>query len=78
MPVKRRIAKGRTHRVTPEAVAAFRDGDHAGLHRALGLRPWQVSPLDVDGGPSPWSAGSAGGMTWAHAQELRNELEKAE
>lgn len=48
MPLKRRLEKTRDHRLTPEAVEAFMAGDWLALHQALGLRPWQASPLDVD------------------------------
>lgn len=54
MPTKRRTAKSREHRITPEALAAFKAGDSIRLHRALGLRPWQPSPLEADTGPVPW------------------------
>jgi hypothetical protein len=74
MPIKRRMPKGRLHRVTPAAVDAFRAGDYAALHRALGLRPWETSPLEVDDGPCPWSGNSAGAASWPQAQELRDEL----
>ena len=45
MPVKRRKAKARQHRITPEAIAAFEAGDFLDLHRALDLAPWEPSPL---------------------------------
>jgi hypothetical protein len=48
MPVKRRLHKGRPHRITDGAVEAWRAGDHMALHRALDLRPWETSPFDVD------------------------------
>jgi hypothetical protein len=48
VPVKRRVAKGRLHRITDDAIVAWRIGDKVGLHRALDLRPWQSSPFDVD------------------------------
>lgn len=76
MPVKRRLHKARPHRITPEAIAAFEIGDHAALHAALGLKPWQVSPLEVGPDePSPWPVGSAGAGLWPLAQELRQKLE---
>jgi hypothetical protein len=49
VPVKRRIAKGRAHRITDGAVEAWLAGNHVALHRALGLKPWETSPFDVDG-----------------------------
>ena len=57
MPIKRRLSKGRAHRITPEAIAAFEAGDRMALHRALGLGPWMPSPLETDGPEPPtWSA----------------------
>jgi hypothetical protein len=47
MPVKRRLAKVKTHRITPAAIEAFEVGDCRWLHVALGLAPWQASPLDA-------------------------------
>ena len=76
MPTKRRITKGRKHRITPEAMAAFRAGDWMGLHRALDLRPWQPSPLDVDK-PDPPSYAKSGlwADAWPVAFDLRLKLE---
>jgi hypothetical protein len=48
LPVKRRLHKGRPHRITDDAVEAWRSGDSVALHRALDLRPWETSPFDVD------------------------------
>jgi len=76
MPFKRRAAKGRSHRITRQAVEAFTAGDMLALNRALGLRPWQPSPLDADtpeppawAGPGPWRDG------WPLAHDLRGMLE---
>lgn len=78
MPIKRRAAKGRPHRITRQAVEAFTAGDMLALNRALGLRPWQPSPLDADtpeppawAGPGPWRDG------WRLAHDLRGMLEAA-
>ena len=82
MPVKKRTAKGRPHRITGEAVEAYRQGDYMRLHRALGLMPWECSPLpvEVDGlgvdqGPRPSYYDERHG--WEQSQELQRELEKA-
>jgi len=84
MPVKLRRAKGKTHRITPEAIAAYRAGDYLGLHRSLGLRPWQPSPLplavdalgvDPDHPPQPDGTGWA--SEWPLAVELQKELQAA-
>ena len=53
MPTKRRVDKARRHRISPEAIAAYRAKDCNALHRALNLRPWKASPLRVDQGPAP-------------------------
>lgn len=103
MPVKRRIAKQRTHQITPEAIAAWRLAneiidaglddvweDQGGrrdeyidarnrLDRALGLRPWEATPLDVadDGPPPAWMKSPASVADWYQAQEPRRQLIKA-
>ena len=78
MPVKRRVQKSRAHRITPEAVAAFTAGDHCALHRALGLKPWEASPVDpnIEHLEAPMG-GQAWRESWPRAQALRKELEKA-
>lgn len=48
MPTKRRTPKMTAHRVTAEAVEAFRAGERMRLHTLLDLRPWQVSLLEVN------------------------------
>ena len=82
MPVKKRIAKGRRHRVTPEAVEAYIARDFMRLHLALGLMPWECSPLPVeveglgvDQGPRPSCWDERHG--YDEAQELQRELEAA-
>jgi hypothetical protein len=65
--------KGRAHRITADAAAAFRACDRMALHRALGLKPWQPSPLDVDPHP-PRPDGTAWAASWSQAVELRQEL----
>jgi hypothetical protein len=76
VPIKRRTPKRRDHPITPEAISAFRRGDEAALHRALGLKPWHPSPLQA-GGDSPWTGSSMGAKSWALATELRAELLEA-
>ncbi|MDB5575858.1 MAG: hypothetical protein JWR80_1034 [Bradyrhizobium sp.] len=70
MPARRRNRKDREHRITDAAVAAFKAGDYHGLHAALGLKPWQPSPLDP-----PCVADNVDHR--ALADGLRQELEKA-
>jgi hypothetical protein len=79
MPVKRRTAKTRDHRITDEAIAAFKAADWMGLHRALGLKPWMPSPLDTttDQPPSWCSPHDGWGEFWVMVRALRLELEKA-
>ena len=84
MPVKRRLHKGREHRITADAIEAFRAGDHGALHRALGLRPWQpsplplaVNPLGVDPAQPPAADdGSIWAQAWQLAVELQGELQR--
>lgn len=85
MPVKRRVSKIKAGRITPEAVAAYKAGDCMGLHRALGLRPWNlsplpasISPLGVDqGAPPEWMTDEGQRADWREAQELQRALEDA-
>jgi hypothetical protein len=76
MPTKRRVDKARRHRISAEAIAAYRAKDCNALHRALGLRPWQASPLRVDQGPGPGGP-TAYAASWLLAAELQRELEAA-
>jgi hypothetical protein len=39
---------GRRGRITPEAIAAWQACDYMALHCALGLRPWEASPLSSE------------------------------
>jgi len=70
--MKRRKSKMLAHRITAEAVAAFQAGDETVLHRALGLKPWQVSPLAVDTAP-----GEGDGTGWGHSFLLARQLRAA-
>jgi hypothetical protein len=47
------------------------------LDRWLGLKPWEVGPLEVGAGPSPWPEGCGGGASWRPAQELCRRLDEA-
>lgn len=103
MPVKRREAKIRSDRITPEAIEAFsraikleaagkhqEKGEH-GIHMsepyrqaamdlyfAIGQKPWEDSPLDVDdrGAAPEWCNGDRKEY-WEKAQKLRRELMEA-
>ena len=73
MPIKR--TRGRLHRITAEALAAFEAGDWAALHRALGLKPWECSPLDaVPERTIEGREGSAWARSLDRAKQLRAEL----
>ena len=73
------------HRTTPEAIEAFITRDYCRLHLALGLRPWQISPLPreegfglgVGLGPAPDGTPALWFESWEQAQELRRLLEEA-
>lgn len=82
MPTKRtKRARPQVRRITPEAVEAFRRRDGLELHRALGLKPWERSPLDVDLRVKPPTATATGQIawleTWPQAYMLREALEAA-
>jgi hypothetical protein len=79
VPTKRRTPKLRDHRVTEAAVAAFLAGDRLALHRALGLKPWQPSPIDATEAEPPAWAGPMDGWRagWQLARALREKLEAA-
>lgn len=65
--------------ITAEAIRAFRDKDRIGLHRALGLRPWEWSPLDADSDETPpWrKSNDDWARDYAKARELRKALQAA-
>jgi len=42
--------------------------------REMNLRPWQFAPSEIDAGPCPYPAGSAGARGWAQAQQWRAEI----
>lgn len=75
MPAKRRLPKTRAHRITDAALRAFRGGQIISLHRELGLRLWQVSPIEVDGPDVPANAAPGDKESWALAWELRQQME---
>lgn len=76
MPLKRRAGKSRVHKVTAEAIEAWRAGDYSRLHMALGLRPWEMSPLPEDltalgVGPEKPGYDDGWSASWAQARELQ-------
>jgi hypothetical protein len=78
MPVKKRISKQREWRITQEAVEAFKAGDFHALHRALGLKPWEPSPLplrtEILGVDQSTSHPLYNELTWPKIQEIQREL----
>ncbi len=42
--------------------------------RGVTFCPWEVHPAEVNGGPSPWPAGTAGADSWPKAQKLRRKI----
>ena len=85
MPIKRRNAKARAHRVTPDAIEAYVAGDYMRLHRALGLKPYQMSPLPLSveplgcdpDEPPTGRPGTGWEASWPLACELQADLIKA-
>jgi hypothetical protein len=77
MPVKRRIGKAFAHRITPEVIEAYQDGDFLRLHRALGLKPWERSPLPQSVTPQsvgeepPGPNASAWDASWWQAKAIQ-------
>jgi hypothetical protein len=45
------------------------------LHRALGLKPWEANPLEVESGDELMRPGTAWASTVTNALALRKELE---
>lgn len=74
---KRRIEKVKEYRITEAARDAWQAGDVRALHLALGLRPWEPSPLEIEG-PCPWRAGTVGAQSWDRIAELRDVLAQGE
>ncbi|MER8644676.1 hypothetical protein [Mesorhizobium sp. M1252] len=84
MPVKRRKDKSRAFKITEAAIDAYRARDFRALHQALGLRPWEMSPLpDTPLGCNPANPPAETERTNLFAQsfqqalELQRELEAA-
>ena len=79
MPTKRTpIKRTQKHPITPEAAKYFAIGDWGALHRALGLKPWQTSPLDVlTPEPPDWMTNERSREDWRAAYGLRSALQSA-
>ena len=81
----RRTAKRRSGRrhINEAAINAWRACDYKGLHNALGLTPWQQSPLPetiTALGVDPDNASTTGAelwdSSWSQAVELQKQLYK--
>ena len=73
MPVKKRAAKGRLHRITREAVEAYIAGDYHAAAVALGLMPWQRSPLPVEIDGS-WRRSRSASVVYGDERSLARRL----
>lgn len=72
---RRRMHEQVSGQVTSDVIRAFSDGDRQRLHRLLRLKPWQPSPLDVEGEcPAP---GTAYAEAWPEAVRLRQAIRAA-
>ena len=63
-------------RITPAAIEAYRAGDASALHRALGLKPWEASPLRVEGDGSWRDDGTIWTASLPQAAALRKQLKE--
>ncbi len=85
MPTKRRrTIRSTKGRITAEAVEAFEAGDFHALHSALGLGPWEpsplpesIEPLGVDPDNPPRADGTCWAEAWPKVVELQRELQAA-
>ena len=76
MPVKARRTKIPEHPVTTAALDAFEAGDERALYAAIRQRPWQPSPLEVDGPEPPAWASSGWRTQWEVMWQVRQEIER--
>jgi hypothetical protein len=70
--IRRPTDRDRRRQITPAAVEAFRAGDQLALHRLLGLKLWEPSPLAADSAGAGWP--SVDDKRWAEIRELRFQL----
>lgn len=82
--MKRRVPKSkRRHPITAEAIEAYQAHDYLALHRALGLYPWEMSPLPNDplGCNPDWEmpehTTNLFELSFPQAVDLQRELEAA-
>jgi hypothetical protein len=82
MPTTRkRIGHRMAFMITPQATYAWQRGDKHACHQALGVMPWDFSPLYVeDAEPPQWVKDRTGtdavadSANWRRAWELRQAL----
>lgn len=81
MPTKRTPRNRNVkRRITPAAIEAFRANDFKSLHHALGLRPWEMSPLPRDIEPlgcDPERPPNSGTTLFDQSFERAVELQRA-
>ena len=63
------------HRITRAMLAAYINNDDNELRRLLGLRPWELSPLDAFGACNR-APGTMSAQSWPKAVALREALEE--
>lgn len=79
MSAKSRIVMKTDRAISIDALNAFRSGAREDLHRALDLRPWQPSPLDIESPQPPaWCVGTRWEKHWQISRDLRVRLIEAD
>ncbi len=85
MPTKRkRLSRQAQQWISPAAVEAYRAGDYMALHRALGLAPYEpsplpqsIEPLGIDPDQPPPDDGTCWVSAYPKILELHRLLEAA-
>ena len=65
------------HHITADATEAFVRQDSTALHHALGLFPWEPSPLDTVVSDYPYGTEPHHIASWKQSYELRRKLKAA-
>lgn len=68
-------------KITPEILAAFKNNNVREVHRQIGWKPWECSPMwpaELDG-PEPTACGPCAPhlQSWWWARDLLHQLRKA-